>query len=172
MKKGESAITFVFSLFLLVIVLTIFYVLFLQAALSKAEIAIKQVGAADIQITLINYLKTPLKDNKNVYELIINSYYNDNYNELEKVTEDIFNKVYNKENCPLWNVYGEIDNKKFFDFESEFDIRKYSRPTPRGNILSLFIKDTISTRSTSLDLIFPDKNKKIKITLIEGCVNE
>ena len=113
-----------------------------------------------------------MKDKSDVYYLIINSYYGDNYDELEKITEEIFNKAYDKEKCPLWNVYGEIDNKKFFDYESGFDIRKYSKPTPRGNVLSLFTKEYVITKSSSLDLIFSDKNKKLKITLIEGCTNE
>jgi hypothetical protein len=178
MKKGESALTFVASLILLSIILTIFYILFLQASFNQTKISIQQISISDVQLNLINYLRTPLQDRSTIYDLIIKSYYNNDYNELEKVTGEVFNKVYEKEKCPLWNVYGEIDKKKFFDYESSFDIRKY---TPEFSLKNLFNSITnrfflstpyLGTRSSSLNLISPNSNRPIKIILVEGCINE
>ena len=171
MKKGESAITFVFSLIFLVILMTIFYSLFLLSSVSKTTYAINQISSGDVNINLINYLRTPFEDEK-IQDLIVSSYYNNDYKKLEIETENIFNKIYDKEKCPLWNIKGEIDDDKFFEFESGFDIRKYNRPTPRGNILNLFTQEYLLTKSSSIDLTLPDSSKKAKITLTEGCINE
>ena len=172
MKKGESALTFVFSLIFLGIILSLFYFLFLKSSISKSEYAINSINIGDTNINLINYIKTPLEDNSNIYDLIINSYYNNKYEKLDGVTLKIFNEVYDKEKCPLWNIKGEVDGKEFFEYESEFDIRKYTlNPNPR-NILQLFNKNYLIARSSSIDLMLPDKTKKMKITLTEGCLNE
>src|SRR3989344_1504187 len=167
MKKGESAITFVFSLIFLAIVITIFYALFLLSSVNKANFSINQVGSSDVNINLINYLRTPVNTTK-VYDLMINSYYNNDYKELETLSEDIFNRVYDNERCPLWNIKGEINNGGFFEFESEFDARRYAlSPNPR-NFLIILTDEYLTLRSSSLDIVFPD-NKKAKITLLEGC---
>ena len=168
MKKGESAITFVFSLIFLAIVITIFYALFLLSSVNKANFSINQVSLSDVNINLINYLRTPL-NTTTVYDLMINSYYNNDYRELETLSENIFNRVYDNERCPLWNIKGEINNEKFFEFESKFDARKYTLSQNPRNFLRIFTDDYLATRSSSFDIVFPD-NKKAKITLLEGCV--
>lgn len=170
MKKGESAITFVFSVIFLVIILLIFYVLFSRSALNKTENIITQINMGDVNINLVNYLMTPLKDKTTIKDLIIHSYYNNDYNDLDKITSGIFNGVYDNERCPLWKITGEINNEKFFDYESEFDIRKYTlRPTIR-NFFLIFSNKYLLVRKSSLDLSFPDPNIKAKITLTEGCI--
>ncbi|MEK6907593.1 MAG: hypothetical protein AABW45_03625 [Nanoarchaeota archaeon] len=171
MKKGESAITFVFSLIFIVATITIFYALFSLSSLSNSEFRINQINLADIQINLVNYLRTPLQNNENIADLIVSSYYNDDYKKLQEVSGEIFNMVYDKERCPLWNIKGELDDKKFFEYESKFDVRTYTlSPNPR-NFIRLFTDKYILPQEHSLDLIFPD-NKKAKITLEEGCIHE
>ena len=170
MKKADSALTFFASLVLIVIVLILFQVSFLLSSSSKTEFAINQISVANLQINLINYLRTPLKQ-ETVQDLIVDSYYNNKYDELEKISREIFKKVYDKEKCPLWNIKGKVDDNKFFEYESEFDVRKYTlNPNPR-NFLNLFNKNYISSKESSIEIILPE-NKKAKITLIEGCLNE
>ena len=170
MKKGESALTIVFSMIFLAIVITIFYVLFLSSSIGKAEYDITQINIADMNINLMNYLRTPV-DDKNIHDLIVDSYYNDNYDDLEKNTENIFNRVYDKERCPFWEIYGDIEDEKFFDYESEFDVRRYTLSASPHNFFRLFNDDIILTRISSIEIIIPE-NKKAKITLKEGCINE
>lgn len=173
MKKGnESGLTIVFSLFFLVIILTLFSVLFSQSAINKTDLATKEINLAELNINLINYLRTPIENGLTVQDLIVNSYYNNDYKKLDNITSNIFNKVYDKEKCPLWDVKGEIDKKEFFEYESEFDIRKYSLQQPPRNILTLFAKDKISPNSYTIEIVLPDKSKKAEITLTEGCLNE
>lgn len=170
MKKGESALTFIFSVIFLAIILLIFYVLFSKSALNKTENIITQIDVGDVNINLVNYLRTPLKDKTTVKDLIINSYYNNDYKDLDKITSDIFNKVYDNERCPLWEITGDINNKKFFDYESGFDIRKYTlRPTFR-NFFLIFSNKYLLVRKSSLDLLFPNPDIKAEITLTEGCI--
>lgn len=171
MKRGDTALTFFASLILIAIILIFFQALFLLSSFSKTEFAINQVNLANTQINLINYLRTPLQDNSKIIDLVITSYYNDKYDKLEEETEKIFNKIYDKEKCPLWNVKGELDDEEFFEYESGFDARKYTLAPGRGNIFQLFTSKYITTRTISIDLIFPD-NKRAKITLREGCLNE
>ncbi len=172
MKKGESALTFVFSLIFLAVILSIFYVLFLLSSANRTNYVINEVNLGNVNINLINYLRTPITDNKKIFDLILESYYINNYEDLEKITNNIFNKIYNADKCPLWRITGEINNERFFDYESEFDIKKYTlNPGPR-NIIHIFTDKSLITRTSSLNLIIPDPNKKLKITLKEGCINE
>jgi hypothetical protein len=178
MKKAESAMTIVFSLIFLAVILLFFNVIFLQSAASKTQYSINEITLGDTNINLINYLRTPLKDNFVIKDLIIDSYYNNKYEELEKNTEDILNKAYEKEKCPLWKIKGEANNEKIFEYESEFDIRKYTFEFSLRNIFNLavgkyyLVDYTILYRTATFDLELPNPGKKIKITLVEGCKNE
>lgn len=171
MKKGESALTFVASLIFLSVTLLIFYALFLQSAANKSEFYIKEIAANDVYINLINYLHYPAED-LDIYELIVKSYYSNDYKKLEEITKNRLNEIYDKERCPLWKITGEIEDKKIFDYESEFDIRKYTLKSSPRNLFLLFNKNKLITKSSSLELLLPEKNKNIKINLEEGCVNE
>jgi len=171
MKKGEEALTFVFSMIFIMVILFLFFSLFLIDSITKRDYAIKQIDNGNANINLINYLRTPIKKDYTIYDLIIDSYYNEEYNELEKETSNIFNKIYNKELCPLWNLKGKVNNNKFFEYESEFDIRKYTlTPNPRGNIFLLTTSNRIYPKSFSLELKFPDLDKNSTIVLTEGCI--
>jgi hypothetical protein len=171
MKKGEEALTFVFSMIFLVIILFVFFALFSIDSINKKDYVIMGVESAKININLINYLRTPLDDNTTIYDLIVNSYYKDDYDDLERETNNVFNKIYNKDLCPLWKINGKINNNKFFEYESEFDIRKYTlTPNPRGNLFLFTTSNRIYPKSFSIDIKFPELKKDPVITLTEGCV--
>ena len=116
MKKGQEELMFVFSLIGLVVVLTIFFIVFNLASHGQAKEKINALESNEININLLNYLRT--NDTKTGYiiaDLITYSYYNNNYGDLKRITQEFFDKFHDKEKCRvmLISLYNKDDSQIF-----------------------------------------------------------
>jgi len=174
MKKSQEEMMFVFSLILISIVLTIAFITFTLIGKNSVEAKIYALQNNELNINLLNYLRTNTSiNNFSIADLTAYSYYNKNYDDLERITKDIFNNFYSQEKCPVWSVTGIVGNNEIFKFSSDFSLSKLRTSTavPRANILDLFGVKRINYLEA--DAIIPGFNQeKIKIRLIEGCLNE
>lgn len=166
MKKGDTTLTFVFSLVFLALLLTFYFFIFSTVATRTTEIRIVSLSSVSDNVNLLNYLRTPTeKNNFIIADLIIYSYYNKDNQDLEKLTKDIFNKVYPEDKCPVWILNAKIDDDEFFDVDSGFSLEQL-RGSSRFN-LKLFGLEPL--RYSSSQIIIPSFDEDVKVSLITGC---
>ncbi len=160
MKKAQEEIMFVFSLILISLVLTLGFIVCSIAGKNTIEEKITALESNEININLLNYLRTnDAKTNFMIADLITYSYHKDNYDDLERVTKEFFDKYHDKDKCQTIFIamFDTKDDKKLFEALS------------RGEAVST--RDKFSLKSTSIILPTFDDNK-IKINYAEGCKNE
>lgn len=158
MKKAQEEIMFVFSLILISLVLTLAFITFSIAGKGKVTEKIDALKTNEININLLNYLRT--KDTKTNYtlaELITYSYYKGNYDDVNDFIKNLFNKYHDKQKCPILfiNTFSTKDNQKLFESLSLGEANDY---VPRY--------------STSIKIPTFDKDNDIKVNYLEGCKNE
>ena len=156
-KKGVYQLMKI-TLSSIVVVFLIIFFFFAFSALARDVIKenIEQTKLRDIDINLLNYIRTE-NDELKVADLIAYYYISKDNNELQELTEDIFNNL-NDQQCPFWSVRAIKSNNKFFEVNSE----SLKRVTDGQNLKTKFSK----TEIPSLD------NDKIEVILLRGCLNE
>ncbi len=160
MKKAQEELMFVFSLIFLVVVLTLFFIIMSIASHDKIKNQIDSLENGEININLINYLRTPTNfNNLSISGLITYSYHTNNYDNLKVITQDFFDKFHDKEKCQtmLINVLTK-DGDRVFQLISS------------GNTKTT--KDKFALKSNSIFIPTLDADNKLKVTYVEGCTNE
>ncbi|MEK6933029.1 MAG: hypothetical protein AABW56_04535 [Nanoarchaeota archaeon] len=170
MKKGQEELMFVFSLILIVLVLTLFFIVVSVVGNNRVEEKITSMKSNEVNIDLLNYLKTKTSFNDLTFsELIAYSYSKKDYNEIEKLTKKQFDKYYSQETCNQWILKAEVNNEELFDSASDFSLS--SSIENQRNPFSIFTKKKINYASSSA--FIPGFNsEKIIAILILGCENE
>ena len=170
MKKGQEELMFVFSLILIVLVLTLFFIVVSVVGNNRIEEKVTAMKGNEVNIDLLNYLKTRTSFNNLTFsELIAYSYSKKDYVEIEKLTKEQFDKYYSQETCNRWILKAEVNNEELFDTASDFSLSD-SIENPRS-IFSIFTKREINYASSSA-FIPGFSSEKINVILILGCENE
>ena len=155
MKKGTEEIMFVFSLILISLVLTLAFITFSIAGRGKVEEKVAAINSNEININLLNYLRTKDENNITLSELITYSYYKKDYKNVVLTLENLIKKVHDKEKCSIYylNAVATKNNEKLFE------------------VISL---GNVETNRISTFILIPtfDPENNIKINYIEGCKNE
>ena len=170
MKKGQEELMFVFSLILIVLVLTLFFIVVSVVGNNRIEEKVTAMKGNEVNIDLLNYLKTRTSFNNLTFsELIAYSYSKKDYNEIEKLTKEQFDKYYSQETCNRWILKAEVNNEELFDTASDFSVSD-SIENPRSPF-NMFTKREINYASSSA-FIPGFSSEKINVILILGCEKE
>ena len=170
MKKAQDDLMFVFSLILISLVLTLAFITFSIAGKGSVEERVNSLESNEININLLNYLRTiDDETNLSMSELITYSYHKNNFDDVKKITQDSFNKVYTENNCPVWILNTHLNENKLFEVSSDFNINELRGGGPRGSILKLFGVEPLHYSSSSTYIPTLDKDK-IKVSIILGCL--
>ena len=163
MKKAQEELTFVFGLILIAALLTVSFIVFNILGQNKVKDKITALENNEININLLNYLRTiDKKTNLTMNDLILQSYYNNNFDYVTELTKDILNSYHDKDNCEeiLINAFTTKDSKKLFQWIS------------LGNSKSTTTEDKFFLEASSITLPTFDSNNDIKVTYVEGCKHE
>ena len=156
MKKAQEELTFVFSLILLSLLLTLFFIVINIASTSKTEQRIDALVTNEVNINMLNYLRTiDKKTNQSIIDLIVYSYYNDNYEDLKRVTQEFFDKYHDKQKCQVMQVslFRTSDEESLFRLFSTGDL-----VTSKDKYLQ-----------STLSMLIPTYDQDLKLYYIEGC---
>lgn len=162
-KKGifEVSIYAPFALILFALILIVAWFLFSAPARPTTDV-IKSVESSRINLLLINYLRTPVDEEKNIADFIVESFKKSNYeklgsetrNEFEKLTRQILDPLYPETMCYNWNLQIKLmpdDKELLFIFN-------------KGRLF------TPPTADTSIDVPLIEKpSKYLRVRLYEEC---
>lgn len=129
-------------------------VLILEKSLSFTQNEVKVLQYKDVNTLLLNYLRTPIENDKIISDLLIESYIKNDYKDFENKTREILNKAYDPNLCFMWNIDINLmpDNKKIFGILN----KKVLMRDPTGDV-SIYLP------------IYNDKAHFLKVRLYEYC---
>ena len=156
MKKAQEELTFVFSLILLALLLTLFFIVVNVASTSRIEQKIDALATNEVNLNMLNYLRTiDKKTNQGTIDLIVYSYHNDDYEDLKRVTQGFFDKYHDKQKCQVMQIslFRTSDEELLFRLFSTGDL-----VTSRDEYLQ-----------STLSILIPTYDQDLKLYYIEGC---
>ncbi len=156
MKKGTEELMFVFSLILISLVLTLAFITFSVAGRGKIEEKVSAISSNEININLLNYLRTKDENNNTLSEIIVYSYYKKDYKNAVLMLENLIKKFHDREKCSIYyiNAVSVKNNEKLFE------------------VTSLGKANDAPRISTFMLIPTFDSQDNIKINYVEGCKNE
>lgn len=160
MKKGQEELMFVFSLILIVLLLTLSFIVFSIGGKNKIQGKIDALESNEFNINLLNYLRTnDVKTGMITADLIMDAYYKNNYDNIKRVTQEFFDRFHDKNRCKtmIINMFDLKDNKQIFQL-----ISLGKGTTTKTNFV---------IHSTSIIIPTLEQNN-IKVVYNEGCKYE
>ena len=151
---------FVFSLILIALLLTLSIIIFSIGGKNKVQGKIDALESNEVNINLLNYLRTnDTKTGMITADLIIDAYYKNNYDDIKRITQEFFDKFHDKDRCKtmIINMFALKDNKQIFQL-----ISLGKGTTTKTNFV---------THSTFIIIPTFEQNN-IKVVYNEGCKYE
>ena len=156
-KKGFFDLVDIFAFIFLCLLFTVFYIYFSYGGnliKSFTQNEVKVLDYKDLNTLLLNYLRTPVENDKTISDLLVESYIKNDFKEFENKTKEILDKVYDPNFCFMWNIEANLmpDNKKVFEILN----KKVLMRDPTGDV-SVYLP------------IYNDKTRFLKVRLYEYC---